>query len=54
MTKKRKVKFEPASLIKVDLGQGWYANITDNMKKSDFTIFTIHGAPGNHIEWAGL
>lgn len=34
--------------------EGWYAMITDNEVKSELAVFTVHGAPGDHREWAGL
>ena len=38
----------------VKLGDGWYCYITDSKKHERHTVLTLHGAPGDHIEWAGL
>ena len=49
MTSKKKVEYPPSKLKRVDLENNWYCNITDNEKTdAEFTVFTIHGAPGDH------
>jgi hypothetical protein len=54
LTDKKKTAYAPSKKQRVDLGNGWYCNITDNKNKAKHTILTLHGAPGDHIEWAGL
>lgn len=54
MTDKIKVKYAASKLERIDLGNGWYCYATDNRVNSSQTVITMHGAPGNHNEWAGL
>jgi len=48
------VFYKPKERERVDLGEGWYCYITDSKEKAKHTILTLHGAPGDHVEWAGL
>lgn len=69
MTEKQKVSYTPSIPRKIKFEDGWYAWITDSNAKEDgdkpekekkkkendlMTILTLHGAPGDHREWAGL
>lgn len=54
MTPKIKVIYPPSKLIKVDVGNSWYAMITDNQVDAEYTVLTVHGSPGDHREWAGF
>ena len=54
LTDKKKVVYHPKIKERLDLGDGWYCYITDSKKKSRHNVLTLHGAPGDHLEWAGL
>lgn len=54
MTDKKKTQYKPRQKLRVDLGEGWYCNISDSGVKQKHTVLTLHGAPGDHVEWAGL
>jgi len=54
ITAKTKIKYTPSDIVELDLGEGWNCCITDNQVISKQTILALHGAPGNHTEWAGL
>lgn len=46
--------YQPMQRKRVDLGDGQYCYITDNELNKRHTVLTLHGAPGDHVEWAGL
>ena len=54
LTSKSKVIYRPREKQKVDLGEGWYCHITDSGAQRRHSVLTLHGAPGDHVEWAGL
>lgn len=54
LTEKKKTLYLPRTKERVELGDGWYCNITDSKDRHRHTVLTLHGAPGDHVEWAGL
>ena len=46
--------YYPKIKERLDFEEGWYCNITDSKNIARHTILTLHGAPGDHVEWAGL
>jgi pimeloyl-ACP methyl ester carboxylesterase len=54
LTDKKKTHYQPRQRQRVDLADGWYCYITDSRTTAAHTVLTLHGAPGDHVEWAGL
>jgi pimeloyl-ACP methyl ester carboxylesterase len=54
LTERTLKKYVPSKLVRLEFEEGWFCYVSDNGVKSAKTILTLHGAPGNHVEWAGL